>query len=105
MKTATFPPPRVDPQLRRDTESVLREGESLSQFIEQAVRSEVDLHKANEEFLARQTGRYVDADTVLGKLRAKCLGRAERYGARLARSHACGTAPHRRPAQREVGPA
>ena len=43
MKTATFPPLRVDPQFRQDTESVLREGESLSQFIEQAVRSQVAL--------------------------------------------------------------
>lgn len=75
MKTATFPPLRVDPQLRQDTESVLREGESLSQFIEQAVRSQVELRKANEAFLARglasrdrarQTGHYVEADVVLG---------------------------------------
>jgi len=80
MKTATFPPLRVDPQLRQDTESVLREGESLSQFIEQAVRSQVELRKANEAFLARglasrdrarQAGHYVDADVVLGKLHAK----------------------------------
>lgn len=80
MKTATFPPLRVDPQLRQDTESVLREGESLSQFIEQAVRSQVELRKANEAFLARglasrdharQTGRYVEADAVLDKLHAK----------------------------------
>ncbi|NYT82596.1 prevent-host-death protein [Alcaligenaceae bacterium] len=80
MKTATFPPLRVDPQLRQDTESVLREGESLSQFIEQAVRSQVELRKANEAFLAhglasrdraRQTGHYVEADVVLGKLHVK----------------------------------
>ncbi|WP_103035197.1 YlcI/YnfO family protein [Castellaniella caeni] len=80
MKTATFPPLRVDPQLRRDTENVLRDGESLSQFIEQAVRSQVELRKANEAFLARglassgrarQTGRYVDADVVLEKLHVK----------------------------------
>ncbi|NYT24516.1 prevent-host-death protein [Alcaligenaceae bacterium] len=80
MKTATFPPLRVDPQLRQDTESVLREGESLSQFIEQAVRSQVELRKANEAFLARglasrdrarQSGHYVEADVVLGKLQAK----------------------------------
>lgn len=80
MKTATFPPLRVDPQLRQDTESVLQEGESLSQFIEQAVRRQVEFRKANDEFLsrglasrdqARKTGRYVAADTVLAKLQAK----------------------------------
>lgn len=80
MKTATFPSLRVDPLLRQDTESVLREGESLSQFIEQAVRSQVELRKANDAFLARglasrdqarQTGHYVDAGTVLNKLQTK----------------------------------
>ncbi|MDR5170616.1 hypothetical protein IHQ56_02185 [Methylobacillus flagellatus] len=80
MKTASFPSLRVDPQLRQETESVLLEGETLSQFMENAVRSQVALRKANAEFLARglaardnarQTGRYVDADTVLGKLQAR----------------------------------
>lgn len=80
MKSATFPPLRVDPRLREETESVLRDGESLSQFIEQAVRSQVELRKANDAFLARglasrdkarQTGRYVEADAVLDKLHAK----------------------------------
>lgn len=80
MKAATFPPLRVDPQLRYDTESVLRDGESLSQFIEQAVRSQVELRKVNEAFLARglasrdharQTGHYVEADAGLGKLHVK----------------------------------
>lgn len=89
MKTATFPPLRVDPQLRQDTESVLREGESLSQFIELAVRSQVELRKANEAFLARglaardrarQTGRYVDADAVLSKLNARLEATKARSG-------------------------
>ena len=87
MKTATFPSLRVDPQLRQDTEHVLRKGESLSQFIEQAVRTQVELRKANEAFLARglasrdlarKTGRYIDADVVLGKLQAKLEAVAER---------------------------
>lgn len=78
MKTASFPSLRVDPQLRQDTESVLNEGESLSQFIEDAVRGQVALRKAQAEFLARglasrdkarRSGRYIDADDVLGTLR------------------------------------
>ncbi|MBW7903833.1 MAG: prevent-host-death protein [Rhodocyclaceae bacterium] len=78
MKTASFPSLRVDPQLRQDTESVLNDGESLSQFIENAVRDQVALRKANAEFLARalasrdkarQSGRYIDAGEVLDKLR------------------------------------
>ncbi|MDY0073288.1 MAG: YlcI/YnfO family protein [Thauera sp.] len=80
MKTASFPSLRVAPQLRQDTESVLHEGESLSQFIESAVREQVALRKANAEFLARglaardqarESGRYVDADVVVDKLRSR----------------------------------
>lgn len=77
MKTATLPSLRVDSQLRHDAESVLLEGESLSQLIEQAVRGEIELRKAQAEFLtrgiasrdeARKTGQYVRADAVLDKL-------------------------------------
>ena len=89
MKTATFPSLRVDPQLRRDTESVLNEGESLSQFIEGAVRGQVELRKARTEFLARglasrdkarRSGRYVDADDVLDKLRQSLQTRRVQRG-------------------------
>jgi len=89
MKTATFPPLRVDPQLRQDTESVLQEGESLSKFIERVVRSEVELRKANAEFLARglasrdqarQTGRYVNADAVLANLHGKLRAARQKRG-------------------------
>ena len=38
MRTSTFPPIRVEPEMRAQTEAVLREGESLTQFIEDAVR-------------------------------------------------------------------
>ncbi|MCH4249235.1 YlcI/YnfO family protein [Acinetobacter populi] len=77
MKTASFPSLRVEPKLRQDTESVLYDNESLSQFIESAVRQQVELRKANTEFLARglasrdnarQTGQYVEAVDVLEKL-------------------------------------
>ena len=37
MKTSTIPSLRVDPQLRLAAESVLRDGESLSGFVEQAI--------------------------------------------------------------------
>lgn len=89
MKTASFPSLRVDPQLRQDTESVLRDGESLSQFIEDAVRSQVALRKAQAEFLARglasrdkarQSGRYVDADDVLGKLQQTLQAARAKHG-------------------------
>lgn len=77
MKTASFPSLRVDPQLREATENVLLEGESLSQFIESAVRHQVQVRQANADFLARglaardrarSTGQYVSAEGVLERL-------------------------------------
>ena len=77
MKTATIPSLRVDPELRRSAESVLHEGESLSGFVEQAIRQTVAYRQAEQEFMARgltarnqarQTGRYVEASTVVNRL-------------------------------------
>lgn len=78
MKTATIPSLRVDPELRRSAESVLQEGESLSGFVEQAIRQGIAHRQAEQEFIARglsareqarQTGRYVEASTVVDRLR------------------------------------
>ena len=41
MKTATLPPIRVAPDFRHELEGVLEQGESLSQFVENAVRATV----------------------------------------------------------------
>ena len=77
MKTATIPSLRVDPELRRSAESVLREGESLSSFVEQAIRQTVAHRQAEQEFIARglmardqarQSGRYVAASAVISRL-------------------------------------
>ncbi len=53
MRTSTFPPIRVEPEMRAQTEAVLREGESLTQFIEDAVRKEVEWRAAQAAFVAR----------------------------------------------------
>lgn len=77
MKTATIPSLRVDPELRRSAESVLHEGESLSGFVEQAIRQTVAHRQAEQEFIARgllardqakQTGCYVEVSAVLNRL-------------------------------------
>jgi len=49
-RTATFPPIRVDPEVRASVEAVLREGESLTQFIEKAVVDEAAWHRTQLEF-------------------------------------------------------
>ena len=80
MKTATLPSLRVAPELREAAEDVLREGETLSAFLESALRAQIEQRRMQEQFLARglasrdrarETGRYVPAETVLAELEAK----------------------------------
>jgi len=77
MKTKTLPPLRVTPELRREAESVLADGETLSAFILDSVARNVAARRAQQEFIARglasaarakKTGRYITADAVVRKL-------------------------------------
>lgn len=80
MKTATLPPIRVEPGFRTELESVLAQGESLSEFVESAVRATVQLRKTQAEFVRRgiaainetqRDGSGIPAEVVLAKLQAK----------------------------------
>ena len=80
MKTATLPPIRVAPDFRIELEGVLEQGESLSQFVENAVRTTVAKRKNQAEFIRRgmvaieatkRDGSGVPADQVVAKLEAK----------------------------------
>ena len=77
MKTAAIPPVRVSPELRQAAEDLLREGETLSGFVEEAVRRNVEFRQAQLAFIARglasseaakQSGNYVAASAVMGKI-------------------------------------
>ena len=77
MKSATFPSLRTTPELRQAAEQILGEGETLSSFVEQAIRESVARRQHQQEFIARglrsrddarQNGKYVSADTVIEKL-------------------------------------
>lgn len=77
MKTSSMPSLRVDPELRHDVESVLREGETLSSFMEQALRSSIQSRRVQKEFIARglasrdeakRTGEYFAAEDVLSEM-------------------------------------
>jgi predicted transcriptional regulator len=77
MKTASIPSLRVDPKLRHDAESVLREGETLSSFMEQALRASIRSRRAQKEFIerglasrdeAKRTGEYFAAEDVLAEM-------------------------------------
>ena len=77
MKTATMPALRVHPELRQAAEEILRPCETLSGFVEDALRRNVELRRAQQSFIerglasrkvARQSGEYVSASQVLRKL-------------------------------------
>lgn len=80
MKTTTIPPLRVSPELRKQAEAVLEQGETLSGFVLEALNRNIEYRKARQEFLARglasamlakKTGKYVPADRVIEKLARK----------------------------------
>ena len=80
MKTATLPPIRVAPDFRLELEGVLEQGETLSQFVENAVRATVAKRKNQAEFVRRgmaaieetkREGSGIPTDVVLAKLEAK----------------------------------
>ncbi len=80
MKTATIPSVRVEPELRAEVESLLGEGETVSEFVEASVRATVLRRRNQAEFIARgmrslddarRTGDYVEADAVVQKLQRK----------------------------------
>ncbi|MFO1387034.1 MAG: YlcI/YnfO family protein [Chitinivorax sp.] len=90
MKTATIPALRVDPALRQAAEDVLQAGESLSSFIEQSVRANIERRRQQQAFIARgltardearESGDYLAASDVLQEL-DDMLADAERKAAR-----------------------
>lgn len=77
MKSATFPSLRTTPELRQAAEQMLGEGETLSSFVEQAIRESIARRQHQQEFIARGllsrddarlSSKYVSADTVIEKL-------------------------------------
>ena len=80
MKSTTIPPLRVSPELRREAEAVLQEGETLSAFMLESLQASIAQRRDQQAFVqrgldsaekARRTGRYVSADDVLDGLSAK----------------------------------
>ena len=80
MKTTTIPPLRVTPELRKQAEAVLKEGETLSGFVLEAVNRNIEYRRAQQDFIARglasaeqarKSGKYISADKVIAKLEKK----------------------------------
>lgn len=77
MKTATMPALRVQPELRQAAEDILRPGETLSAFVEDSLRRNVEFRKTQQEFIkrglasrdsAKKSGVYFSSDEVLAEL-------------------------------------
>jgi hypothetical protein len=80
MKSAVIPQVRVEPQLREELEAVLREGETLSGFVEDSVRKAVEFRRVQSRFEQRAeqawrrytaSGQATPAEAVVAKLQAK----------------------------------
>lgn len=80
MKTAILPQVRVAPELREQLEEVLREGETLSGFVEASVRGAVEYRRVQDAFQARgeaawqayqRDGVSRSANDVLAELQAR----------------------------------
>lgn len=56
MKSAVIPPLRVTAELRQAAEGVLKEGESLSGFLEASIQREIRWRRLQNAFLARAQG-------------------------------------------------
>ena len=89
MKSATIPAVRVEPALREEVEALLREGETLSEFVEQSVRSAVRSRRDQDAFIARglaaltaarESGDYIDADVAVDGLQRKLDAARARAG-------------------------
>jgi len=80
MKTAVIPQVRVEPELRAQLDAVLTENETLSDFVETAVRRAVEHRRVQTAFHARgeaalehyqRTGISHSAKDVFDSLQAK----------------------------------
>ena len=69
-RSATLPPIRVAPETKASLEAVLREGESLTQFIENAVRREAEFRTEQNAAIARAKRALRSADKGVGLMTA-----------------------------------
>ena len=77
MKTATLPALRVEPKLREAAQNVLSDGETLSSFLEESLRNNIERRLYQKDFIARglasrdeakASQEYYSANSVMGEL-------------------------------------
>lgn len=91
MKSSTLPAVRVEPALRSDAESVLDEGESLSDFVASCVRDGVAWRRTHDTFLARardaverseREGRGISRQEMLRRMDERLEAASKKVAAR-----------------------
>jgi hypothetical protein len=89
MKDAVIPQVRVETELRASLDAVLRPGETLTDFVELAVRNAVEYRRVQTDFASRcdaslaeyeRTGVSIPAAQVITKLEAKLAARRKQLG-------------------------
>jgi hypothetical protein len=97
-RSATLPPIRVEPETKASLEAVLREGESLTQFIENAVRREAEFRTEQKSAVARAKKALRSADKGMGLMTGEQLlaGMHQRAKAAQQRIRAAVTARAKR---------
>lgn len=89
MKTAVIPQICVEPELRVELESVLRPGESLTDFVEATVRNAIAFRRFQTAFHERaeaasqeyhRTGVLVPMEALLEKLQPKLDAKRNKLG-------------------------
>ena len=89
MKVAVIPQVRVESELRASLDAVLRPGETLTDFVEVAVRNAVEYRRVQTDFASRcdaslaeyeRTGVSIPAAQVIAKLESKLARRRKQLG-------------------------
>ena len=89
MKDAVIPQVRVEAELRASLDAVLRPGETLTDFVEVAVRNAVEYRRVQNDFASRcdaslaeyeRTGVSIPAAQVIAKLESKLAKRRKQLG-------------------------
>ena len=89
MKSAVIPQIRIEPELRAELESILSQGETLTDFAEATVRNAIAFRRVQTAFHARaqaaseeyhRTGVSVPIGIVLERLQSKLDAKRKRLG-------------------------
>ncbi|MBC7730910.1 MAG: hypothetical protein H7306_03285 [Bacteriovorax sp.] len=89
MKSAVIPQNRVEPELRAELEAVLKQGETLTDFVQATVRNAISFRRVQTAFHDRaqvasqeyhRTGVSLPVEVVLERLQSKLDAKRKKLG-------------------------